>query len=188
VKAIGTLACTLVLFGTSVPAFSQDPTRAVAAESPPSDESLHHLLDIMHAQKLVESMSSQLDAMMGNMIQKMLQGQSISPQQQKAIDTMRANMVALTKEEFSWEVMEPFYIKVYKETFSQSEIDGMVGFYSSPTGHAVIEKLPLAMQNAMSTMQERVMKTLVPKLQRMAQDTAAQIKAQNAAAGKANAG
>jgi hypothetical protein len=64
----------------------------------------------------------------------------------------------------------------------------MVAFYSSPTGHAVIEKLPLAMQNSMRAMQEQVTKTLLPKLQQMAQDTAAQIKAQNAAAGKANPG
>ena len=101
---------------------------------------------------------------------------------------MRANMAALISEDFSWNVMEPLYVKVYQETFSQSEIDGMVSFYSSPTGQAVVDKLPLAMQNAMSAMQERVMKTLVPKLQQMAQDTAARIKAQNAAAGKANPG
>lgn len=186
-KAIGTLACTLVLFGAAVPAFSQDPA-PVAAESRPTDESLRHLLEVMHVQKLLETMTSQIDSMMGNMIQKMLQGQSISPQQQQAIDTMRANMVALISEDFSWDVMEPLYVKVYQETFSQSEIDGMVSFYSSPTGQAVVDKLPLAMQNAMSAMQERVMKTLVPKLQQMAQDTAARIKAQNAAAGKANPG
>ena len=187
-KAIGTLACTLVLFIFSVPAFSQDPTPAVAAESVPTDESLHHLLEVIQARKLVENMFSQLDSMMGNMIQKMLQGQPISPKQQQAIDRLRANMAAAIKEDFSWNVIEPLYIKVYKETFSQSEIDGMVAFYSTPTGHAVIEKLPLAMQNAMSAMQGQVTKTLLPKLQQMAQDTAAQIKAQNAASGKANAG
>ena len=187
-KAIGTIACTLVLFGASVPAFSQDPTPVVAAESVPTDESLRRLLDVIHARKLLESMSSQVDSMMANMVQKMLEGQPISPKQQEALDTMRANMVALIKDDFSWEVMEPLYIKVYKETFSQSEIDGMVDFYNTPTGHAVIEKLPLAMQNAMSAMQERMTKTLIPKLQQMARDTAAQIKAQNAAAGKTNAG
>jgi hypothetical protein len=40
----------------------------------------------------------------------------------------------------------------------------------------------------MSAMQERLTKALIPRIQQMARETAAQIKAQNAAAGKADAG
>lgn len=187
-KVVTTLACTLLLFAASVPAFSQAPTPPVAAEAQPTDESLSHLLEVLQARKLVEGMSARIDTMMESTMKKMLEGQPISPQQQQAIDAMRVKMVTLIKDDFSWDVMEPVYIKVYKETFSQSEIDGMIGFYTSPTGHAVVEKLPLAMQNAMSAVQERLAKRLIPKLQQMAQETAAQIKAQNSAGAKANPG
>jgi uncharacterized protein len=185
-KAVAILAS--VLLFTAVPAVPQESTPTVAAESTPSDESLRRLLEVLNARKLVDTMSHQIDSMMTSTMQKMLEGQPISPKQQEAIDTMRSKMAALLAEEFNWDSMEPFYLKVYKETFSQSEIDAMIGFYSSPAGHAVVEKLPVAMQNAMGAMQERLAKTLIPKLQQMAQETAAQIKAQNKDTQKADKG
>jgi hypothetical protein len=100
---------------------------------------------------------------------------------------MRAKVMALLKEEIDWTVLEPIYIKLYTDTFSQSEIDGLVAFYSSPSGRAVVQKLPLVMQNVMSLMQQR-MARLMPKIQQMAQETAAQIKAQGAADGKGKSG
>lgn len=185
-KVVGALAC--VFLAASVPAFSQNSTPTVATDSQPTDESLRHLLEVIDARKLVDSMSHQVDSIMTTTMQKMLQGQTISPKQQQAIDTMRAKMVSVMQENLNWDVMEPIYLKVYKETFSQAEIDGMIGFYSSPAGHAVVEKLPLAMQNSMGAMQEQLTKTLIPKLQQMVQETAAQIKAQNADAKNANKG
>jgi hypothetical protein len=124
-------------------------------------------------------MSHQVDAVMKGTMREMLKGQPITPKQQEALDSMQSKMVALMNDELKWETVEPIYLKVYKDTFSQSEIDAMIGFYSSPTGHAVIEKMPLAAQSAMSAMQERMRTTLIPKLQQMVQDMATQIKAQN---------
>ena len=78
-------------------------------------------------------------------------------------------------------------MKVYAETFTQSEIDAMTFFYSSPAGHAVMVKLPLVAKNSMAAMQEQ-MKSLVPQLQQMAKETAEQVKAQDAGTAKRKAG
>jgi hypothetical protein len=74
----------------------------------------------------------------------------------------------------------PIYLKIYADSFSQAEVAGMLSFYRSPVGHAVVQKLPLVMQNTMTSMQQR-MAALVPKIQQLAQEPAAEIKAQNAA-------
>ena len=56
----------------------------------------------------------------------------------------------------------------------------MIGFYSSPTGQAVIAKLPQATKSSMAEIQSRVQQ-MMPKLQQMAKDAAEQVKAQGAA-------
>ena len=163
-------------------AFAQN--GAAQSQSRPTDESLRQLLEITEAKKLVESLSQQVDTVMTAALQQRLQGKVVSPQQQQVIDAMRAKFVALMKEELDWSVLEPEYMKLYADSFSQSEIDGLVAFYGTPAGRAVVQKLPLVMQGVMSMTQQR-MARLIPKIQQMAAETAAQIKAQNAAAAAA---
>jgi len=48
----------------------------------------------------------------------------------------------LVKEELNWATFEPMMVEVYRNTFSQHEVDGMLTFYRSEAGQAVIAKLP----------------------------------------------
>ena len=176
---------TLLLATGPVLAQSGDATNS--SQPKPSEESLHHLLEVMQAKQLVAAMAQQMDAMYTGMVNKALDGKSVTPEQQKALEARRAKVLDMFKEIFSWESMERLYMKVYADTFTQDEIDGMTAFYSSPTGHAVIVKLPLAMKTSMSEMQDR-MRQMVPKLQEMAKETADEIKAQGTPAPKNNAG
>jgi len=79
--------------------------------------------------------------------------------------------------------LEPVYIKLYEDSFSQAEIDGLAAFYRSPTGKAVVLKVALVMQNLMTLVQQR-MARLIPKIQQMAQETASQIKARRPRTGR----
>ena len=81
----------------------------------------------------------------------------------------------MIKDLLRWDSMESLYLKVYGDTFSQQEIDGMTAFYASPAGQAVIAKMPLAVKSSMSEMQERV-RGMIPKIQQMAKETADQVK------------
>ena len=45
-------------------------------------------------------------------------------------------------------------------------IQGMLAFYRTPAGQAVIEKMPLVMQNTMQAVQER-MGAMMPAMQKM---------------------
>jgi hypothetical protein len=169
------------------PALAQTQDATVPPESRPSEESLRHLLDVMQTKQLVTAMGQQVDAMYKGMINKALEGKSVPPEKQEVLEASRAKMMKIMKEMLSWESMEHLYLKVYADTFTQTEIDDMTAFYSSPAGHAVIVKLPLAMRNTMTEMQER-MKELVPKMEQLAKETAEQIKAQGAPAPKNHPG
>jgi hypothetical protein len=157
-----------------------NPDSGAQSEPRPSEESLRHLLDVMQAQKLVQTISAQMDGMFAGMLKKQLDGQEVTPEQQHAIEERQQAAKSMVKELLSWDSMEHLYLKVYGETFNQAEIDGMIGFYSSPVGQAVIAKLPQATKSSMAEIQARVQQ-MMPKLQQMAKEAAEQVKAQGAA-------
>jgi hypothetical protein len=181
------VASVFTLLLATGPVLAQSKDATISSQSKPSEESVRRLLEVMQAKQLVAAMSQQVDAMYGNMINKLLEGKTVTPEQQKVIEASRTKMMNMLKEVLSWDSMERLYLKVYADTFTQAEIDGMTAFYSSPTGHAVIVKLPLAMRNSMSEMQDR-MRQMVPKIEQVAKETAEQIKAQAAPAPKDNTG
>jgi hypothetical protein len=185
VKALAALLLTSCL--TLSPVFAQESPSAPEMQAKPTEESLRRLLEIMQARKLVDNIPKQVDAMFTTMIKQSLEGKALTTQQQQALDSMRDKVLQMMRDEFNWESMESLYLKVYADTFSQSEIDSMIGFYSSPAGHAVILKLPLAMQNSMAEMQKK-MAAMMPKIQQMAKDTAEEIKAQQKSAPKSSGG
>jgi hypothetical protein len=47
-------------------------------------------------------------------------------------------------------------ISIYVTVFSEDELKGMLAFYKSPVGQAVISKMPAVMQQSMALMQKRV--------------------------------
>ncbi len=153
----------------------------------PTDESIRQLLEVMEIKTMLDAIPGQMDAYFTSILNKDMAGRPISAEQQESIDKMRQKSADMIKEVFNWKSMEAVYLEVYGKTFSQSEIDSMITFYSSPAGHAVVVKLPLAMQNTMSVMQKR-MQDLMPKIQQMAKDTAAEIKAPQAGIPKPKTG
>lgn len=105
-------------------------------------------------------------------------GQQVPPNVQKDIDQRRGEMVAMMKDLLDWKKLEPMYVRIYQKTFTQQEVDGMIAFYKSPAGHAVISKMPAAMQTTIDEMQA-MMGPVMEKLQRLQQDVVAALKAGN---------
>jgi hypothetical protein len=149
---------------------------AAALAAPPSDASVHELLTVMESRKLLDQAIGQLDSMMQASAAKALAGQAISAERQKILDDMRAKMIAIFKKEMSWEALEGPVLDVYKKSFTQHEVDGMLAFYKSEPGKAVTAKMPLVLQHTTQLLHERVA-ALLPKMQQLQRDTIAQLKA-----------
>jgi hypothetical protein len=158
-------------------------TPAFAADTPPSEESIKRLLVVTNAKKIADDMMSQMDGGMRNAIKQALQGKTVTPDQQKVFDNMQNKIDDLLKQELNWESLEPLYIQIYRESFTQEEISGILAFYETPVGQALIKKMPIVMQKSMEDMQKR-MGTLLPKLQKIQQETLAQLKEHSEKSGK----
>jgi uncharacterized protein len=143
---------------------------------PASDASIRELLVVTDSEKLINGVYEQLDSMMQGMMQQTLAGHTLTPEQQTIIDDMRARMVAIFKEEMSWSVFEPMMIEIYRTTFTESEVQGMLQFYKSDPGRAVVAKMPAVMQASVQLTQQRL-STMLPKIQQLQQETSARLKA-----------
>jgi hypothetical protein len=172
------VASLLMLGGIQSVVVAQEAAPPVQSADRPTDDSLRQLLQIMQARKIIQQAAAQIDATFTAMMNKQLEGKTLSPEDRQRIEDAKARLKEATQGMLTWEAMEPIYLKAYGDTFSQSEIDSLIAFYSSPAGQAIVAKLPLAMQNAMAATQQRMM-TLLPKVQQIAKDTATQINSQH---------
>jgi hypothetical protein len=67
-------------------------------------------------------------------------------------------------------------IDIYRRSFTQHEIDGMLEFYRTDAGQAVIAKMPLVMENTMAVMQEDL-RVMMPRIREIQEDTIARLRA-----------
>jgi uncharacterized protein len=151
-------------------------TTAFAAEVPASEASIKEMLQVTEARKMVDGMFPQIEALMKSAMQQAAKGRTLSPSEQKAADHMLSEIMTEMKAELNWDDLEPLYVSVYQKSFTQSEMDGMLAFYKSPAGAAVIRKLPVVVQQTMIAMQQR-MGPMMQRMQKAIQDSVSQIDA-----------
>lgn len=144
--------------------------------APPSDESINQLLEVSKAGKLMDSVWAQMDGFMKSSMQQVTKGKPVNADEQAIMDKQQSKMIAIMKDELSWDKMKEGFVQVYRETFSQDEIDGIIAFYKSPAGQAFIDKQPALMKNTMTLMQQR-MGPMMKKIQEMTEETAKEMKA-----------
>ena len=126
---------------------------AAANNAPASDASIREMLELTNAQQIVAGMKGQMTAMMNTVMQNATRGQTVTPERQAILDRMTAKMSAVASDMLNWDQLLPIYLRTYRESFSQDEINGAIKFYKSPAGQAYVKKLPLVMQNVMREMQ-----------------------------------
>jgi len=150
-----------------------------AHAAPASEESIDRLFTIMKVQSTTDGMYAQLGGYMRKMMEEALDAKAMSPaDREKALafaDAYVARTMPLIREEFGWAKMRERYVRIYRESFSQEEVNGLIAFYSSPAGQAFVDKMPLVMQKSMNEMSQ-MMGTLAPRLAKLAQESAAEFK------------
>lgn len=150
---------------------------AVAADKPPSDDSIKQLLEVAQVHKLIDTMMAQMDAFMKQAMEQATQGEQVPARVQQDIEKRRAQMMVAVKDVLDWNKLEPMYVRVYQKSFTQQEIDGLLAFYKTATGQALLNKMPVVMQNTMNEMQQ-IVQPLLQQARRMQQEVIAEIKAE----------
>ena len=151
---------------------------AYAADTPPSDASVKQLLEAAQARKMADSVVTHMDGLLKQAVEQATAGRQLPANVRSDIDKKQAEMMAEFKQVLDWKKLEPVYLRVYQKSFTQEEVNGMIAFYKTPAGQAVVNKMPVVMQNTMHEMQEMV-GPMMERVRRMQQEIAAEIKAES---------
>ena len=151
-------------------------TLATAQAAPPSEASIEALLTVTKAERLLDGMYANIEQMMRQSMQAAVQGQTLSDEQRRVLDAAPARLAKVMREELSYASLKPLYVGIYRESFTQDEVDGLLAFYRSPAGVAMIEKMPLVMQKSLVGVQQR-MGPIMDKLRQAMEAAVADAKA-----------
>jgi hypothetical protein len=130
--------------------------------------------EVSKTAKIEELMqASQVDRMLKVMLDQMKNmqagqlAQMIPPgEDRERQEAVQRKTMALIAERLSFDKCKPIYVKVYAETFTEEEIDGILGFYKSSAGKAMLEKMPQMMARMMPLMQQ-LMADMKPDLDKI---------------------
>jgi len=153
---------------TSVALGQQTATDAAATR-----EDILKLLEVMHVRdqmKLVmDQVTQQMKAMSHDQLKKY--NPKITDEEIAKIDRMSEK---LTKEMPIDGMLEDM-IPVYQRHLNKSDVDAMVGFYSTPTGQKILHEMPAMTAEGMQAMQPRLRKQMeetMEKIEQMAKEEA----------------
>lgn len=90
---------------------------------------------------------------------------------------MPVKFIAVMRQEVTWQKPKPVHVQLYRETFDQEEIDGLVAFHASPAGQAFVDKMPVVLQESMAISQS-LMQPLFPKMTAAMQEAMTEAKIQ----------
>lgn len=129
---------------------------------------LDELFSLMKLDKL---MSQMMDAGMhqSSDMANSAMGRQMDAKTKAHFDAYMAKVRSLVESELSWKSMEPDFVRIYDENFTEGQIDDMLTFYKSPTGAAVLEKMPLLAQQGMQIAQAKMVK-IEPKMKLLVDD------------------
>jgi hypothetical protein len=145
-----------------------------------STESIEKLLTITKAEQLLDGSYAE----MGRAVQKTAHlnapDKNWNAKQQQLVDAFPEKVITLARKDFGWNTYKPKILQMYRDVFSQEEIDGLVAFYSSPAGLAYTNKMPRVMQQSMQLMQS-MMQAMAPKVRALVEQQNADLEAAKSA-------
>jgi uncharacterized protein len=148
---------------------------AFANDGPPSEASIQQLLTLTNVRQLLDQLKGQFDSMIAAGMRAAQQDHPLTPERQAILDRMKTRMAAVIAETLSWDSLEPIYVRTYRASLTQDELDGMIAFYASAPGQAYIHKIPVIMQNVMGEMQG-MLKPMQEKLAEIQKQTVQELK------------
>jgi len=137
-----------------------------SAQEPSKEAKISQVLALMKAEALTDQVFERMKTETASM-----SAANATEKERAHAQEIQAKIMDLVKDRMSWEKMRPVYVKMYSETFTDEEIDGMMAFYQSPAGRAMLEKMPQLVSKIMALAQSQ-MAGLMPEIERLVKEPA----------------
>jgi hypothetical protein len=130
----------------------------VRADEASKSAKAEELLQMTQSDQILKTMEPMMKGMLAQA------GKDMTAEQRAKAGDLQEKMLALIGE--SLNKAKPALVKVYTDTYTEDELDGILAFYKSPAGKAFIQKMPEVMQRSMPVMMQMI-GDLQPELKKM---------------------
>jgi hypothetical protein len=137
---------------------------------------VEELFATMHMDRMMSQITAAMLAQVKQMTATMPGADQMTAAQKKMVSEYQDKMAALVTANVGWRAMEPEYVTLYASTFSEEEIDGIIAFYKSPAGQALLTKTPELTKGSMALVQTRMV-DLQPQMKAMVDEMVQQMSA-----------
>jgi len=145
-----------------------------AQEAPASKEDVQRYLDAIHSHDMMKEM---IDAM-SKPLHQLIHEQYVKDKDKLPADfETRMNQIMDDMwKDMPFDEMMQAMVPSYQKHFTKGDMDGLVAFYSSPTGQKVLREMPTIMSEAMQSMMPIMQKQIEAMQERVQQQTAKMMK------------
>ncbi len=153
---------------------------AAAVPAARADEASHRakveeMLRLTKTESGLHEQLTNLQTRVGELAKQQFNLPSPTADQTAAIAEYQTKVQQITTEEVGWEQVRPVIVKLYSDSFTDADLDGIIAFYKSPAGEALVAKMPQVAAKTTGTVQDRI-KELQPKLAALTQSYAEKMK------------
>jgi len=99
------------------------------------------LITMLHIEANIDKASQNLAVQMGKIAENMA-GSTPTAEQQAKIDEFKKQISQSIVNNFAWTAMKPKVVDLYATSFTEEELDAIIGFYKTPAGSAYLKKQP----------------------------------------------
>ncbi|HZY62480.1 MAG TPA: DUF2059 domain-containing protein [Edaphobacter sp.] len=132
------------------------------------------IIQLTHTDQLMQRVMAQMNERMKNQAAQQAARMNLNAEQKAAFDDYEAKLNQLLTSAVNWEKMKPIMVRVYAETYTVDELDGILKFYRSPAGQSMVAKSPELMSKTMTLMMQQ-MSTLQPQIEQLTKDLQSKI-------------
>jgi hypothetical protein len=142
---------------------------AVRADEASKRAKAEELFTLLHMDQMMDQLTSSVMKQVQTMTESMPGADHATPEQKKLVADFQQRVLDLVNKRLGWKALEPDFINLYASTYTEEELDGIIGFYKSPVGQKMLEKTPELMTKSTELTQQR-MREVQPEFNQMIQD------------------
>ena len=125
------------------------------------------------------NMQTQLSALQTRIMELAKQQSGVAPlnaAQTTLTTEYQKQIQTISNDEVGWDKLRPQMVQLYYDTFTEAELDGILAFYKTPAGQAIVNKSPDLAMKTTTNVQNRI-KDMQPKLASVTQEYVSKLKA-----------
>ena len=122
------------------------------------------LFALTHVDHSLDRMRSAMEQQVQATAKNASGAEAMTPEKQKIQQEYIDNSMKVVDQQFGWPVLEPAFTKLYMDTYSESDVDGILAFYKSAAGQDMLAKAPALSAGVMEIVHGR-MGDFQPKMQ-----------------------